>query len=66
MTHEEAIATAHRMAAERAEAAGADPSTLTVIDTEDIPIAYLPGNARRVRVRCVGDILAGEFTSSAA
>jgi hypothetical protein len=27
-----------------------------VIETEDIPIAYLPGNARRVRVRCVGDI----------
>jgi hypothetical protein len=27
-----------------------------VIETEDIPIAYLPGNARRIRVRCVGDV----------
>ena len=45
-----------RIAAERAVAA--DRATLTVIDTEDIPIAYLPGNARRVRVRCVGDVAA--------
>jgi N-methylhydantoinase A/oxoprolinase/acetone carboxylase beta subunit len=56
MTREDALAAAERLAAERAEAAGADPSTLAVIDAEDIPIAYLPGNARRVRVRCVGDV----------
>jgi N-methylhydantoinase A/oxoprolinase/acetone carboxylase beta subunit len=56
VTREEAIASAERLAAERATAAGADPATLTVIDTEDIPIAYLPGNARRVRVRCIGDV----------
>jgi N-methylhydantoinase A/oxoprolinase/acetone carboxylase beta subunit len=66
MTREEAIAAAERVAAERAEAAGADRSTLAVIDTEDIPIAYLPGNARRVRVRCVGDVAAGERASDAA
>ncbi len=58
MSREEAIRTAERLAAERAEAAGADRRTLTVIDVEDIPIAYLPGNARRVRVRCVGDVAA--------
>jgi N-methylhydantoinase A/oxoprolinase/acetone carboxylase beta subunit len=56
VTREEAIASAERLAADRATAAGADPGTLTVIETEDIPIAYLPGNARRVRVRCVGDV----------
>ncbi|MFC4174042.1 hydantoinase/oxoprolinase N-terminal domain-containing protein [Microvirga sp. GCM10011540] len=66
MTREEAIAAAEHLAAERAEAAGADRSTLTVIDSEDIPIAYLPGNARRVRVRCVGDVAAGEPASDAA
>src|SRR5205085_8219999 len=43
----EAIAAAARLAAERAAEAGADPNTVAVIDTEDIPIAYLPGNARR-------------------
>ena len=31
------------------------PATLAVIETEDIPIAYLPGNAVRIRVR-VGDV----------
>jgi N-methylhydantoinase A/oxoprolinase/acetone carboxylase beta subunit len=56
MTREAALAAAENLAAERAVAAGADPATLSVVDTEDIPIAYLPGNARRVRVRCVGDV----------
>jgi N-methylhydantoinase A/oxoprolinase/acetone carboxylase beta subunit len=58
MHRDEAIAAAHGLAAERAVAAGANPDTLTVIETEDIPIAYLPGNARRVRVRCIGDVAA--------
>jgi N-methylhydantoinase A/oxoprolinase/acetone carboxylase beta subunit len=58
MTREQAISIAERLAFDRATTAGADSATLSVIDTEDIPIAYLPGNARRVRVRCVGDIAA--------
>jgi hypothetical protein len=29
-----------------------------VVDVEDIPLAYLPGEARRVRTRVVGDIAA--------
>jgi hypothetical protein len=56
MSREEALAEAARLAAAGAVASGADPATLTVVDSEDIPIAYLPGNARRIRVRCVGDI----------
>jgi N-methylhydantoinase A/oxoprolinase/acetone carboxylase beta subunit len=66
MSRDEAMAAAERLAAERAEAAGADRSTLAVIDAEDIPIAYLPGNARRVRVRCVGDVATGGRTGDAA
>ena len=58
MPREEGLAAAERLAAERAIAAGADPQSLSVIDVEDIPIAYLPGNARRIRVRCVGDVAA--------
>ena len=50
-----AIERATALARQRAVAAGADESTLTVIDVEDLPIAYLPGDARRVRVRVVGD-----------
>lgn len=40
----------------KAVAAGALAGTLTVIEREDVPIAYLPGNATRVRVRVVGDL----------
>jgi N-methylhydantoinase A/oxoprolinase/acetone carboxylase beta subunit len=56
MGREAAITAAQELAAERAAAAGADRETLTVIETEDIPIAYLPGKARRIRVRCIGDV----------
>jgi N-methylhydantoinase A/oxoprolinase/acetone carboxylase beta subunit len=56
MTRDEAIASARSVAEDRAAAAGADRATLSMIETEDIPIAYLPGNARRVRVRCVGEV----------
>ena len=27
-----------------------------LVEMEDIPLSYLPGDARRVRVRVVGDI----------
>jgi N-methylhydantoinase A/oxoprolinase/acetone carboxylase beta subunit len=56
LTREAAITSARELAAERAVAAGAERGTLKVIETEDIPIAYLPGNARRIRVRCIGDV----------
>ena len=56
LSREAAIAAAQELAAARAVAAGADPATLAVVEIEDIPIAYLPGNARRIRVRCVGDV----------
>jgi N-methylhydantoinase A/oxoprolinase/acetone carboxylase beta subunit len=40
----------------RAVAAGAERATLQTVDVEDMPIAYLPGNARRVRVRVAGEM----------
>ena len=54
----DAIAKAAALAADRAVAAGADRTTLQTVETEDIPIAYLPGNSVRVRVRVVGDVAA--------
>lgn len=54
----EAIDRARAIAADRAVAAGADRDRLAVVETEDMPLAYLPGNALRVRVRVVGDIAA--------
>jgi len=45
---EEAIAAAEAQARERAVAAGADRASLATVDVEDMPLAYLPGNALRV------------------
>jgi N-methylhydantoinase A/oxoprolinase/acetone carboxylase beta subunit len=58
LTRDAAIAEARRLAEARAVQAGADPATLTVVEVEDLPIAYLPGNSLRTRVRVVGDIAA--------
>lgn len=55
-----AIAEAEALARQRALDAGAEESTLTVVEVEDLPVAYLPGDARRVRVRVVGDAGASE------
>jgi N-methylhydantoinase A/oxoprolinase/acetone carboxylase beta subunit len=54
----EAIALAEAQAKERAVAAGADRASLETVDVEDIPLAYLPGNALRVRVRVAGEMAA--------
>jgi N-methylhydantoinase A/oxoprolinase/acetone carboxylase beta subunit len=56
MSREAAIAEAETQAVERAVAAGADRATLQTVDVEDMPIAYLPGNALRVRVRVAGEM----------
>jgi N-methylhydantoinase A/oxoprolinase/acetone carboxylase beta subunit len=56
MTRAEAIAAAEAQAVERATASGADPATIQTIEIEDMPLAYLPGNALRVRVRVAGEM----------
>src|SRR5215472_3205906 len=56
LSREEAIAAAEVQARERAVAAGADRASLATVDVEDMPLAYLPGNALRVRVRVVGEM----------
>jgi N-methylhydantoinase A/oxoprolinase/acetone carboxylase beta subunit len=58
MTREAAIAAAEAQAIERAVAAGAERGGLQIVDVEDMPIAYLPGNAVRVRVRVAGEMRA--------
>ena len=52
----DAIDAARRLAETRAIEAGAEAGTLQVVEVEDLPLAYLPGNSLRVRVRVVGDI----------
>jgi N-methylhydantoinase A/oxoprolinase/acetone carboxylase beta subunit len=51
-----AIAEARRIAEHRAVSGGASAATLQVVEVDDLPLAYLPGNSLRVRVRVVGDI----------
>ena len=51
-----ALARAREIATQRAMRAGADPTSIVLVDQEDIPIAYLPGDSLRVRVRVVGDV----------
>jgi len=60
MTRDEAVAMAKAEATERAIAAGADPGTVAIVDVEDIPLAYLPGNATRIRAKAVGDLAAAQ------
>lgn len=56
LDRDEALEAARKLAFAAAVDAGASEASIKVIDAEDIPIAYLPGKARRVRVRVVGDI----------
>jgi N-methylhydantoinase A/oxoprolinase/acetone carboxylase beta subunit len=56
LSREEAIDRARRLATDKAVEAGADRATLTVVEVEDLPLSYLPGNSLRTRVRVVGDV----------
>jgi N-methylhydantoinase A/oxoprolinase/acetone carboxylase beta subunit len=56
LSRTEALAAAQGIANDRAVAAGANRKSLATIESEDMPLAYLPGNSVRVRVRVVGDV----------
>ena len=51
-----AIAAAAEEAKCAAIEAGADPASLRVVDVEELPLAYLPGGAVRIRVKVTGDL----------
>jgi N-methylhydantoinase A/oxoprolinase/acetone carboxylase beta subunit len=53
---DEALAQARQEASDKAVAAGADEETITIVDVEEVPLAYLPSNAVKVRVKAVGDL----------
>jgi N-methylhydantoinase A/oxoprolinase/acetone carboxylase beta subunit len=48
---------AKQEAVDRAVAGGADPNRVEIVDVDEVPIAYLPGNATRIRVKAVGDLM---------
>jgi N-methylhydantoinase A/oxoprolinase/acetone carboxylase beta subunit len=47
---------ARGLAVARAIAAGATPSTVEIVEVDEVPLAYLPGNATRVHVKAVGTL----------
>ena len=55
-TREEAINSAKTDAINRALAAGADEMTIEITDLEEMSLAYMPGNAVRVRAKAVGEL----------
>ncbi len=54
VSRDRAIEEASEQARRRAVEAGADEASLSVVEIEDLPLAYLAGDSRRVRVRVVG------------
>ncbi len=53
---EKALEDAKTRAIDAAVEAGAARDTIEIVDVEDVPLAYLPGNATRVRVKAVGEL----------
>ena len=56
MGREAALEEAKRLAFEEAAKAGADAESLIIVDLEEVPLSYLPGNATRIRAKAAGDL----------
>ena len=53
---EKTIEFAKELAKNEAISAGANPEELVIVDVEDIPLAYLSGNATKIRVKAAGNL----------
>jgi N-methylhydantoinase A/oxoprolinase/acetone carboxylase beta subunit len=62
LPREEALAQAKEEATNKAVAAGASPDSVTIVDVEEVPLAYLPSNATRIHVKAVGELELGRQT----
>ncbi|MGH3917010.1 MAG: hydantoinase/oxoprolinase family protein, partial [Pseudonocardiaceae bacterium] len=58
-SRDQVLEQAKQEAVDRAVAAGAVRAGVQVVEVEDVPLTYLPGNAVRVRVKAVGDLELG-------
>ncbi|MEZ4657482.1 MAG: hydantoinase/oxoprolinase family protein [Caldilineaceae bacterium] len=56
MSRDDALAQAKQEAIDKAVAAGAIRDTVEIVEVEEVPLAYLPGNATRIAVKAVGDL----------
>ncbi len=57
LSRDEALEQAKGEASERAVNAGADAASIEIVDVEEVPLAYLPGNATRIMVKAIGDLV---------
>ena len=53
---QEAIADCSAAAVERAVTAGAEASSVEIVEIDEVPLTYVPSNATRVRVKAVGNL----------
>ena len=56
MTREQALNQAKEEAINKVLAEGANPGSVQIVEVEEVPLAYLPSNAIRMRVKAVGDL----------
>jgi len=57
LSRDEALDQAKGEASDRAVNAGADAGSIEIVDVEEVPLAYLPGNATRIMVKAIGDLM---------
>jgi len=57
LSRDEALDQAKQEASDRAVNAGAAAESVDIVDVEEVPLAYLPGNATRIMVKAVGDLV---------
>jgi N-methylhydantoinase A/oxoprolinase/acetone carboxylase beta subunit len=55
-SREAVLAEAKAEASRKAEQAGAVANSIIVKDVDEVPLAYLPGSATRIRIKAVGDL----------
>jgi N-methylhydantoinase A/oxoprolinase/acetone carboxylase beta subunit len=53
---DKALEQAKEEASARVLESGGVPDTIEIVDVEEVPLAYLPGNATRIRVKAVGTL----------
>ncbi|GKV66166.1 MULTISPECIES: hydantoinase/oxoprolinase N-terminal domain-containing protein [Sporosarcina] len=61
---EQTVALAKELACQEAVDAGADPGKLVIVDIDEVPLSYLPGNATKIRVKAAGELLDNKLVSN--
>ena len=57
LSRDQALDQAKQEASDRAVNAGANAASIEIVDVEEVPLAYLPGNATRIMVKAIGDLV---------